>query len=166
MPVLHSGSPTPEITSVPCIQNFSTCRGERFTCKLHSGVMNRVFFSQFRLTGSPSNGILPWTVKTSCFWCILLASNRDKHSTWAWGQPGDLCKAGPCLCHCNYARKSEYFHINSARLCTDVSFFFPAACPDYPAACYYNVYYLSHITIITTIMEKRTRDGEKHAHAH
>lgn len=130
MPVLHSGSPTPEITSIPCIQNFSTCRGECFTCKLHSGVMNRVFFSQFRLTGSPSNGILPWTVKTSCFWCILLASNRDKHSTWAWGQPGDLCKAGPCLCHCNYARKSIRKIIFSYQFCPSLYrcfFFFPCS---------------------------------------
>ncbi len=165
MPILHSASPNPEITSIPCIQNFSTSHGDCFTCKLHSGVMNRVFFSQFRLTGLPRNGILPWTVKTSCFWCILLSSKRDKHSTWAWGQPGDLCKAGPCLCHCNYARKSEYFHINSALLGTEVSFFFFFfLCPDYPAACYYNVYYPSHITIITAIMEKRTRDGEKHVH--
>lgn len=59
--------------------------------------------------------------------------------------------------------KSSYFHINSGRLGTDVFFFFffPAARRDYPAACYYNVYYLSHITIITAIMEKRTSDGGK-----
>lgn len=57
--------------------------------------------------------------------------------------------------------------VNISYLGTDVSFFFPlAACLDYPAACYYNVYYLSHITIITAIMKKSTRDGEKHTHAH
>jgi len=40
-----------------------------------------------------------------------------------------------------------------------ISILFSAASLDYPAACYYNVCYLFHITIIAAIMEKKKYKG-------